>query len=108
MTNLFSKLLNRQQAMIKHKYCDCLHNFVFFIFYFGLDFGIIYLHYSHPGALARSGSASAWYADGRGFDPHVRQHSFVEFGLEIISTAILFLPLIQGQLSVTGERMCTK
>ena len=23
------------------------------------------------------GCASAWYADGRGFDPHVRQHSFV-------------------------------
>ena len=29
--------------------------------------------------------------------------------VEIISTAILFLPLIQeGQLSVTGERMGTK
>ena len=39
----------------------------------------------------------------------VRQQSFVEFGHEIISTAILSLPLIQGgQLSVTGERMCTK
>ena len=54
-------------------------------------------------------SASAWYADGRGFDHHVRQHSFVEFGHEIISTAILSLPLIQeGQLSVTGEITCTK
>ena len=53
------------------------------------------------------GSASVWYADGRGFDPFW-QHAFVEFGHEIISTAILFLPLIQeGQLSVTGERMCT-
>ena len=31
------------------------------------------------------GSASVWYADGRRFDPHVRQHSFVEFGHEIIS-----------------------
>ena len=50
-----------------------------------------------------------WYADGRGFDPYVRQHSFVEIGHYIISTAILSLPLIQdGQLSVTGERMCTK
>ena len=38
----------------------------------------------------------------------VRQHSFVEMGHEIISTAILSLALIQvGQLSVTGERMCT-
>ena len=51
----------------------------------------------------------AWYADGRGFDPHVRQHSFVEFCHKIISTANLSLPLIQeGQLSVTGEGMCTK
>ena len=41
------------------------------------------------------GSASAWYADGRGFYPRVRQHSFVEFGHEIISTVILSLPLIQ-------------
>ena len=55
------------------------------------------------------GCASAWYADGRGFDLHVRKHSFVEIGHEIISTAILSPPLIQeGQLSVTGERMCTK
>ena len=52
------------------------------------------------------GSASAWYAGGRGFDPHIRQHSFLEFGHEIISTAILFLPLIQeGQLSVSVERI---
>ena len=29
------------------------------------------------------------------------------FGHEIISTASLSLPLIQGQLSVTGERICT-
>ena len=53
-------------------------------------------------------STSTWYADGRGFDPHVWQHSFVEFVHEIISTAILSFPLIQGgQLSVIGERMCT-
>ena len=55
------------------------------------------------------GSTSTWYADGRGFVPYVQQHSFMEFGHVIISTAILFLLLIQeGQLSVTGERMCTK
>ena len=46
-------------------------------------------------------------ADGRRFNPHVRQHSSVEIGHEIISVAILSLPLIQeGQLSVTGKRMC--
>ena len=33
----------------------------------------------------------------------------MEIGHEIILTAILSLPLIQeGQLSVNGERMCTK
>ena len=43
------------------------------------------------------------------FDPHVRKHSFVEFGHEIFFTAILSCPLNQErQLSVTGERMCTK
>ena len=52
--------------------------------------------------------ASAWHADGRGFDPGVRQHFFVEIGHEIISTAILSLLLIQaGQLSVTDESMGT-
>ena len=37
-----------------------------------------------------------------------RQHFFVEIDHEIFSTVILSLPLIQeGQLSVSGERMCT-
>ena len=37
-----------------------------------------------------------------------RQHSFVEIDHEIFSTVILSLPLNQeGQLSVSGERMCT-
>ena len=37
-----------------------------------------------------------------------RQHSFVEIDHEKFSTVILSLPLIQeGQLSVSGERMCT-
>ena len=37
-----------------------------------------------------------------------QQHSFVEIDREIFSTVILSLPLIQeGQLSVSGERMCT-
>ena len=38
----------------------------------------------------------------------VGKHSFVEIDHEIFSTVILSLPLIQeGQLSVSGERMCT-
>ena len=37
-----------------------------------------------------------------------RQHSFAEIDHEIFSTVSLSLPLIQeGQLSVSGERMCT-
>ena len=55
------------------------------------------------------GCGCVWYADGRRFDPHVRQHFFLEFSYEKISMAILSLGLIQeGQLSVSGERMCTK
>ena len=46
---------------------------------------------------------------GRGFDTRRdRQHCFLEIDHEIFSTVILSLPLIQdGQLSVSGERMCT-
>ena len=43
-----------------------------------------------------------------GSTPAGQQHSFVEIDHEIFSTFILSLPLIQeGQLSVSGERMCT-
>ena len=42
-------------------------------------------------------------------DSHVRHILSWRLGHENISTAILPLPLIQEeQLSVTGERMCTK
>ena len=52
---------------------------------------------------------SDWRPGGRGFNPRRgRQHSFVEIDHEIFSTVVLSLPLIQeGQLSVSGERMCT-
>ena len=55
------------------------------------------------------GCASDLRPGGREFDPRRGwQHSFVEIGHEIFSTVILSLPLIQeGQLSVSGERMCT-
>ena len=50
-----------------------------------------------------------WHASGPEFDPHVRHILLWRLGHENISTAILLLPLIQEeQLSVTGERMCTK
>ena len=62
-----------------------------------------------PASVAELDAPSDWRPGGRGFNPHRgRQHSFVEIDHEIFSTVILSLPLIQeGQLSVSGERMCT-
>ena len=55
------------------------------------------------------GCMSTWHASSPEFDPHVRHILSWRLGHEKISTAILSLPLIQEeQLSVTGERMCTK
>ena len=42
----------------------------------------------------------AWYADVRGFDPTVWQHSFMGIGHEIISSAILPLLLFPVGLVV--------
>ena len=60
-----------------------------------------------PGPVVRSDARPPGMRTVRGFDPRVRQHSFVEIGHEVISTSILSVPLIQvGQLSITGERIC--
>ena len=55
------------------------------------------------------GCASDWRPGGCGFDTcRGWQYSFVEIDHEMFSTVILSLPLIQeGQLSVSGKRMCT-
>ena len=54
-------------------------------------------------------SAFAWHASCPEFDHHAQHILSWRLGHENISTAILPLPLIQEQqLSVTGERMCTK
>ena len=60
-------------------------------------------------SMARLDAPSDWRPGGRGFNPRPGwQHSFVVIDHEIFSTVILSLPLIQeGQLSVSGERMCT-
>ena len=60
-------------------------------------------------SVAQLDAPSDWRPGGRGFNlRRGRQHSFVEIDLEIFSMVILSLPLIQeGQLSVSGERMCT-
>ena len=61
-----------------------------------------------PASMAQLDVPSDWRPGGRGFHPRRgRQHSFMEIDHEIFSTVILSLPLIQeGQLSVSGERMC--
>ena len=66
-------------------------------------------HFDWVGNGSSIGSVSAWHANGPEFDPHVRHLLSWRLGHEKISTAILPLPLIQDeQLSVTGERRCTK
>ena len=62
-----------------------------------------------PASAAQLDAPSDWRLGVRGFNRHRdRQHSFVEIDREIFSMVILSLPLIQeGQLSVSGERMCT-
>ena len=59
--------------------------------------------------MAQLDAPSDWRPGGRGFNPRRGwQHSFVVIDHEIFSTVIHSLPLIQeGQLSVSGERMCT-
>ena len=67
------------------------------------------LHCLLRASVAHLDAPSNWRPGGRGFNPRRgRQHSFVKIDHEIFSTVILSLPLIQeGQLSVSGERMCT-
>ena len=62
-----------------------------------------------PALVAQLDAPSDWRPGGRGFNPRRgRQHSFVEIDHEIFSMVIFSLPLIQeGQLSVSGERLCT-
>ena len=70
---------------------------------------LFYFSTKTPASVAQLDAPSDWRPGGRGFNPRRgRQHSFVEIDHEIFSTVILSLPLIQeGQLSVSGERMCT-
>ena len=70
---------------------------------------IVYMLPSEPASVAQLDTPSDWRPGGRRFNPRRGwQHSFVEIDHEIFSTVILSLLLIQeGQLSVSGERMCT-
>ena len=104
--------------LIECSSAPCLHNFPLSRSYktcirssnvkilHGLGAPAIFLS---PASVAQLDAPSDWRPGGRGFNPRRgRQHSFVEIDHEIFSTVILSLPLIQeGQLSVSGERMCT-
>ena len=60
-------------------------------------------------SVAQLDVPSDWRPGGRGFNSRRGlQHSFVEIDHVIFSMVIFSLPLIQeGQLSVSGGRMCT-
>ena len=62
-----------------------------------------------PASVAQLDASSDWRTGRREFNPRRGwQHSFVEIDREIFSMVILSLPLVQeGQLSVSGKRMCT-
>ena len=66
-------------------------------------------HNGKPALVAHLDAPSDWRPGGHGFNPsRGRQHFFVEIDHEIFSIVILSLLLIQeGQLSVSGKRMCT-
>ena len=74
-----------------------------------VDLVMSLLIYNERASVAQLDAPSDWRPGGRGFNPRRGwQHSFMEIDHEIFSTVILSLPLIQeGQLSVSGERMCT-
>ena len=65
------------------------------------------LYICGAGLSGSVGCASDWSSGVCRFDPR-RQHSFVEIDHELFSMVVLSLLLIQeGQLSVSGKRMCT-
>ena len=69
----------------------------------------VFMENIHAGRGSSIGSVSTWHASSPEFAPHVQHILSWRLGHEKISMAILSLQLIQEeQLSVTGERMCTK
>ena len=80
-------------SLFMNIFSNCAHTYMWYV----------------PASVAQLDAPSDWRPGGRGFNPRRGwQHSFVEIDLEIFSTVILSLPLIQeGQLSVSGERMRT-
>ena len=62
-----------------------------------------------PASVVQLDAPSNWRPGGSRFNPcRSWQHSLVEIDHEIFSTVILSLLLIQeGQVSVSGKRLCT-
>ena len=81
----------------------------YYLFYLLSPFLLEMTQNDPQATVAQFDAPSNWRPGGHGFNPCPgRQHSFVEIDHEIFSMVILSLPLIQeGQLSVSGERMCT-
>ena len=79
-----------------------MYQFLYFVY-------IYVCMYVQLASVAELDAPSDWRPGDRRFDSHRgRQHSFVEIDHEIFSTVIISLPLTQeGQVSVSGERMCT-
>ena len=67
-----------------------------------------YLLYGKPTLMAQLDAHPTGDQEVVGSTQLGRQHSIMEIDHEIFSMVIVSLPLIQeGQLSVSGERMCT-
>ena len=61
-----------------------------------------------PAMVAQLDARPTGYQEVAGSTPPGRQNSFMVIDYEIFSMVILSIPLIQeGQLSVSGKRMCT-
>ena len=118
------RMLMHWKSMFDRYYCIKPENICnisrYFLHYFVLPFHQYLMNaISTDYARFRARQYTSRRPGGRGFNPRWgRQHSFVEIDHEIFSTVIidheifstviLSLPLIQeGQLSVSGERMCT-
>ena len=87
-------------------------NSVWEAYHYLLENIIMCIQSTGPHSAVGNVSACRYMSDCRSraceFDPAC-SHTFVKIEHEIISTAILPLPLIQeGLLSITSESMCTK
>ena len=75
----------------------CMHACKFYVCFFCVSIML-------PASVAQLDAPSDWRPGGHGFNP-LKVGNIL---YEIFSKVILSLPLIQeGQLSVSGERMCT-